>query len=362
MRAILSQMQAREPMQFDPAQLDPPRKLATLGGLLDFQTGALATATPDGPAFLRRAAVAYAPAARHHLWEAVAEHVASIPGGDTVRRFLGASLVGIPPDRKLLVLVGTGGDGKGTLLRSCVAAVGGFGAVLPAEALAGGGRDAHGHELLAALCEARLAYAAEVPPDLDWPLLKSLSGGDPRTTKRLHGRSFTAQPRIWLALASNDEPRVPDAAAADRVVLIRWHKPAEPDPAIVATIACPGDERDAYLRACLAWMVRGAADFLREGLGVPDFARPGVEPQGLAGWWAESTDHGILVPGQCWTPFAPLRDHAGRWHADHGASPPSDTALGSFLRTRVASRRALVNGSKVAQFLTRLVDVVGRGQ
>jgi len=361
MRAILAQLQAREPMQFDPAQLDPPRALAVLGARLDFGTGAMAPATPDGPAFLHRAAVAYDPAARHPLWDAVAEHVASMPGGDTVRRFLGASLVGIPPDRKLLVLVGTGGDGKGTLLRSCVAAVGGFGAVLPAEALAGDGRGAHGHELLAGLGVARLAYASEVPPDLDWPLLKALSGGDPRTTKRMHGRAFTVQPRVWLAMATNDEPRVPDAAAADRVVLIRWHKPGEPDPDIVATIACPGEERDAYLRACLAWMVRGATDFLRDGLGVPDFARPAVEPEGLAGWWAESTDHGSLVPGKGWTPFAPLRDHAGRWHTDHGAEPPSDTALGSFLRTRVASRRALVNGSKVAQFLTRIVDGVGRG-
>jgi len=346
MRAILAQLQAREPMRFDPAQLDPPQSLATLGARLDFETGALVPATPDGPAFLHRAAVAYEPAARHQLWDSVAAHVEAMPGGDTVRRFLGASLVGIPPDRKLLVLTGEGGDGKGTLLRSCVAALGGFGAVLPAEALAGDGKGAHGHELLADLCTARLAYASEVPPDLDWPLLKALSGGDPRKTKRMHSRGFTVQPRVWLAMATNNEPRVPDAAAADRVVLIRWHKPAEPDPDIVATIACPGAERDAYLRACLGWLVRGASDFLRDGLGVPDFARPAVEPEGLGGWWAESVDSGALVLGNGWTPFAPLRDHAGRWHADHGTETPTDTALGCFLRSRIASRRERRGGQR----------------
>jgi len=339
MRAILAQLQAREPMRFDPAQLDPPRSLATLGARLDFETGALVPATPDGPAFLHRAAVAYEPAARHQLWDSVAAHVAAMPGGDTVRRFLGASLVGIPPDRKLLVLTGEGGDGKGTLLRSCVAALGGFGAVLPAEALAGDGKGAHGHELLADLCTARLAYASEVPPDLDWPLLKALSGGDPRKTKRMHSRGFTVQPRVWLAMATNNEPRVPDAAAADRVVLIRWHKPAEPDPDIVATIACPGAERDAYLRACLGWMVRGAADFLRDGLGVPDFARPKVEPEGLAGWWAEATEAGIIRPGQAWSTFAELHLLASEWHTIHDRDTPHAKEVGAFLSCRLPSSR-----------------------
>lgn len=361
MRAILAQLQAREPMRFEPAHLDPPRSIAVLGGRLDFDTGETRPAAPDGPAFLHRCAVAYDPGANHPLWDAVAEHVARMPAGETVRRFLGAALIGIPPDRKLLVLTGAGGDGKGTLLRSCVAALGGFGAVLPAEALSGDGRGAHGHEILSALGVARLAYASEVPPDLDWPLLKALSGGDPRTTKRMHGRSFTVQPRCWLAMATNDEPRVPDAAAADRALLIHWDKPADPDPDIVATIACPGEERDAFLRACLAWMVGGAAAFLRDGLGVPDFARPAVEPEGLVGWWHDSIAAGALVPDAEWSQLPLIRSSAVGWHAEHGQPAPTDTALGCFLRSRVASKRDRVTGRRVALYRCKVVDGVGRG-
>jgi hypothetical protein len=360
MRAVLSQLQAREPMRFDMERIDPPRSIATLGRLLDFDTGETQPAAPDGPAFLHRCAVAYDPSATHPLWDSVAAHVAAMPAGDTVQRFLGASLVGIPPDRKLLVLSGSGGDGKGCLLRSCTAALGGFGAALPAEALSGDGRGAHGHEILAALGTARLAYASEVPADLDWPLLKAVSGGDMRTTKRMHGRAFTVQPRVWLALATNDEPRVPDAAAADRVLLIRWQKPTDPDPDIVAIIATPGPERDAYLRACLAWLVRGAADFLREGLGVPDFARPAVEPEGLAGWWSDALEVGQLDPGAGWSPLPPIRASAARWHAEHGQPAPTDTALGCFLRSRVASKRERRDGRRVAMYRLE-VDGGGRG-
>ncbi len=361
MRAVLAQLQAREPMRFDPASIDPPHRLATPGHVLDFQTGELMPLDPDGPAFLHRTAVVYDPSARHPLWDEVAAHVASLPAGFVVQRFLGASLIGLPPDRKLLILLGDGGDGKGTLLRSCVAAAGGFGAVVPTESLSGDGRGAHGHELLSPLATARLAYASEVPPALDWPLIKGLSGGDSRASKRMYGRSWTCQPRVWLALATNEVPRMPDQAVADRCIVVHWTKPAESNPDIVGTLATPGTERDGFLRACLRWMIAGAADFMREGLGVPDFARSKIEPVGLAGWWFDAVDSGSIVPDEGWSPFGPLAELAARWHVERGMDAPTTTALGSFLRSRLACRRAVVGGSKVAQYHARIVDGVGRG-
>jgi hypothetical protein len=144
------------------------------------------------------------------------------------------------------------------------------------------------------------------------------------------------------------------------VLLIRWQKPTDPDPDIVAIIATPGPERDAYLRACLAWLVRGAADFLREGLGVPDFARPAVEPEGLAGWWSDALEVGQLDPGAGWSPLPPIRASAARWHAEHGQPAPTDTALGCFLRSRVASKRERRDGRRVAMYRLE-VDGGGRG-
>lgn len=339
MRAILTQLQAHEPMRLDLSSIDPPYLLATASGILDLKTGVVSQPDPDATPFLHRALVAFDPAATHPFWDAVASHVASLPGGDVVWRYLGASLLGLPPDRKLLVLIGDGGDGKGTLLRSCVAALGGFGSVLPAEALSGDGRGAHGHELLSCLAYARLAYASEVPPDLDWPLLKALSGGDLRRTKRMHERATDLQPRVWLALATNTPPKVPDQAAAERCVIIPWNKPAEPDGEIGKTLVTNGPDRDAYLRACLRWLVEGARMYLHDGLGVPDFAKPKIEAQGLCAWWEWAVNSGLIVPKMGWTSFATMFKVISSWHADQHLEPPSTREVGMFLACRLQSGR-----------------------
>jgi len=358
MRAILAQLQAHPSMRIDPEKIDPPHWLAVRGGLLDLRTWKLQPARPSGPVFLHRCAVGYDITASHPLWDEVVGHVDSLPDGAVVQRYLGASLAGVPPDRKLLILLGSGGDGKGCLLRSCLAVMGQLGTVLPNEALSGDGRGAHGHEILSGISRARLAYSSEVPSHLDWDLLKSLSGGDPRTSKRLHGRAFEVQPRIWLSIATNSAPVVPDQAAADRCILVRWSKPADPNPEISALLATPGPDRDAYLRACLRWMADGCRAFQAEGLGVPDFAKPTVEPEGLPGWWDDMLTSERLVLGRGWTPFQPIAVLAVRWFAEHGLQPPSTTALGTFLRSRLASRRALDQGRKITLYP---VDVVGRG-
>lgn len=361
MKAVLAQLQAHERMRINTSTIDPPQLLATPGGVFDLTTSELMKADPSRHTFLRCAAVTYNPSATHSLWDSVAAHVATQLGGDTVQRFLGASLIGVPPDRKMLFLIGDGGDGKGTLLRSCIAAVGDFGTVLPSEALSGDGRGAHGHEILSPLMHARLAYASEVPANLDWPLMKALSGGDPRTSKRMHSRAVTFQPRAWIALATNTAPRVPDQAAADRCILIRWNKPADPDPDIVRIIAIPGPERDVYLRACLRWLIDGAAAYQRDGLGVPDFAQAAIEPEGLARWWGEATECGGIVPSKGWTQFRPLAEYALHWHREKKLDAPTNTAIGTFLRSRVASKRVQANGSKVTVYHASLMDGVGRG-
>ena len=360
LRAILTQCAAHPEIQLPPETVDPPRTLATPSGLVNLDTGSATMANPAGAAFTRQTAVVFDPGAMHPAWDAVAAHVAAQPLGEVVRRFMGASLLGLPPDRKLLVLVGQGADGKSTLLRSCCSALGGFAAVLPAEAVAGGGRGAHGHELLSPLAGARLAVALETGPDLDWGLLKSVSGGDPRTTKRLHGRAFAFQPRAWIVLATNEPPRIPDQAAADRVILAKFAKPEDPDPAIAGTLGQPGAERDALLRACLRWMVDGCRAFLAEGLGVPDFARPDAEPEGLAAWWQSAVDAAAIVPDRGWSPLAPIRESAALWHDDRGQPPPTDTALGMFLRSRLPCRRDRLDGRRVALYRCT-VDGVGRG-
>ncbi len=356
MRGVLAQVSAYPEVQLTPDDLDPPGMLPTVGGLLNLEGGVVVLDNdPTLSRFLRCAGVGYDPQATHPLWDEVAAHIASVPGGHVVQRFMGASLIGRPPDRKALFLVGAGGDGKSTLLRSCALALGGFATVVPAEGLAGDGRGgAHGHELLSGLAVARLAIATEVRANLDWPLVKVLTGGDPRATKRLHGRLMQIQPKAWLALATNEEPRPPDAATRDRCIVIRWTKPAESNPEIVALLGTPGPERNAYLRAVLRWMVDGCRAFQRDGLGVPDSARAEVEPVGLAGWFDSQVEAGAFLLGNGRTAFDELAAHARAWSQANGQDAPTDHMVGTFLAGRLPVKRRVIAGQKVRLYEVRV--------
>lgn len=345
MRGVLTQVEAYASIRLAPSDTDPPGHLPTMCGLLDLALAMLSDHDPTASTWLRCAAVGWDPDAQHELWDVVAAHVAALPGGAIVQRFLGAALLGIPPDRKLLFLVGDGGDGKSTLLRSAALALGEFATAVPAEALAGDGRGAHGHELLSGLASARLAIATEVGTGLDWGLCKALTGGDVRATKRLHGRLMQVQPKAWLAIACNHRPRPPDAASRDRCIVVDWRRPDDPDPGIVALLATPGGQRNAYLRACLRWLVDGCRQYQRDGLGVPDFARAEVEPIGLVAWYEEDVAAGRLVPGVGWATFAALAERAAEWHRGQDAEPPSDKELGIFLRGRLAAKRRTPNNT-----------------
>ncbi len=347
MRGVLAQVSAYPEVQLAPDDIDPPDMLPTVGGVLDLVSDVILVNDPATSRFLRCAAVGYDPQATHPLWNDVIAHMGAITGAEVVQRFMGASMIGKPPDRKALFLVGSGGDGKSTLLRSCALALGGFATVVPAEGLAGEGRGAHGHELLSGLAAARLAIATEVRSQLDWSLFKSLTGGDPRATKRLHGRLLQVQPRAWLALATNDEPRPPDSASRDRCIVMRWTKPADPNPEIVALLSTPGEERNVYLRAVLRWMVEGCHAFRREGLGVPDFARAETEPVGLAGWFDSRIEAKEFRLGGGCMPFEELAADARAWSQANGQEVPTDTAVGTFLSGRLPVHRRTCVGRKV---------------
>ena len=132
---------------------------------------------------------------------------------------------------------------------------------------------------------------------------------------------------------------------------------------LLAASACgtPGAARDAYLRACLRWLVDGCRAYRREGLGIPDFATPDMEPEGLSGWFDSALECGRLELGRGWTPFPELLADCVAWHHARGAQEPSGTALGRFLGTRLAARRDLVAGHKVRLYQARFVDTVGQG-
>ena len=134
-----------------------------------------------------------------------------------------------------------------------------------------------------------------------------------------------------------------------------------PDGSIVALLATPGPERNGYLRACLRWLVEGCRAYQRDGLGVPDFARAELEPEGLAGWFDTQVEAGAIIVGRGVATFADLYADACRWAAEHGDEAPTEQAAGGFLGGRLAMKRRMVNGRKVATYTATIqVDGLGR--
>jgi phage/plasmid-associated DNA primase len=200
--------------------------------------------------------------------------------------------------------------------------------------------------MLAGLVQSRLVFASEIPRDIDWPLLKTLAGGDSFRTKRLCARAHTLTIRAWLCLASNDEPRPPDGATANRTIIARWTKPDEPNPEIMAILGTPGPARDSFLRACLRWLVDGFQAFHRDGLLIPDCARAKEEPEGLCAWWDRSLEDGSILPGFTWTIVGDFAKHAAAWFQTRGEAAPNTKALGSILRSRLPAKRQTIDGKK----------------
>lgn len=266
MRTVLTQLQAREPMRFDPAQVDLPGTLAMPSHVIELQSG---ERLAHDPARMITRCTAVNPGPTCDLWQPVEDHLRACLGSlyPQVHRFLGSSLLGRGADRPILWLHGDGGDGKSTLAKLLRAALGDYLAIVPAEVFSDGTRSAHLHEIGSGLSGARLAIALDVGDRLGWQRLKSLSRGDEQVSKRLYGRAYTYARPPCIVLVSNHPPCPPDHASAERLIVARLAPPVDPDERIMAILKDGGPERDALAGACLSWLLKGCADYLQHGLG-----------------------------------------------------------------------------------------------
>lgn len=365
--AIARHLEGYDELKMNADELDPPGILVVPDGVIDLATGELLPHDPSR--CVTRCTAVNAGEQGNDVWQRIVAHLATM--GESVaaamQRYIGAGLLGIPPDRRLHWWLGKGNDGKSTLIRALCGALGDYAATIPAEGLTpGGARGAHGHELLAGLAGARLAVATEVGEDLDWALIKSITGGDARVTKRLHGRNYTITPTAALVFASNRVPVVKsgDQAAADRIGIVSWRQPEDNDPEVAAVLGRPGPERDAVLSAALAWMLDGCSAFQRDGaLELPGMEAPGMAAaEGVEAWWKDGTANGLIIPRAGWTPAASVIEAAQDWCQANGQGVPTKTAIGTWLKRRVASKRVGRGNVRTTTYGLQLGwDTVGHG-
>ncbi|WP_172384774.1 phage/plasmid primase, P4 family [Streptomyces sp. MNP-20] len=259
-----------------------PWQLNTPAGVIDLRTGEISA--PD-PQQLHTRSTSTAPdfeqpAARWH------QFLADTFGNDSdlityVQRLLGLSLIGAVTEQLLPFAFGEGANGKSTLADTVMRIVGigetGYSISAPSEMLLASSASNHPTEI-ARLAGARFVVASELDDGQRFAeaRIKMLTGRDIITGRFMRQDFFSFAPTHTLWLLGNHRPAVRTGGPAfwRRLRLVPF----------LNTV--PEHLRDTGLEehlvdregpAILAWLIRGAADYARDGLTTPAAVQTATE-------------------------------------------------------------------------------------
>jgi putative DNA primase/helicase len=243
-----------------------PMLLNCLNGVVDLRSGEL---RPHDSKLMQSKLlpVPYDPKATCPRWLRFLEEVfdGSQDLADFVRRAVGYSLTGDTREHALLLLHGSGCNGKTVFLRTLLRLLGDYGASTDFATLTvDRERQAGIRNDIARLHGARLVTASETSDGVRFGegVLKQLTGGDRVTARFLHREFFEFTPSFKLWLACNHRPRVRDSSEAfwRRIRLIPFTVSfrGREDKGLADTLA-------AELPGILAWAVRGCLEWQEAG-------------------------------------------------------------------------------------------------
>ena len=215
---------------------------------------------------------AFDPSATCEKWESFLKRI--LPDGEVrgyVQRFAGLSLVGKQLEHILVIATGTGRNGKGVTYESLGYAFGDYTHYAPSTLFEQTKANANGASpALFDLRGARFVALSETERTarIASALLKSLTGGDPVTARKLYGDPITFLASWLILLVTNHLPTLPanDPAVMERVRVVPFD------------VYIPDGERDKHLTTklegeadgILTWAVQGLADYWQSGLNEPD--------------------------------------------------------------------------------------------
>lgn len=243
-----------------------PWLLACQNGVVDLRTGKLGPHRREDYC-TRLIPVDYDPDAVAPLWEAFLLRILGADGQllRYVQCAAGYSLTGSTREQVLFILWGGGANGKSTFLETLLAVAGGYGLACKPETFLHR-QDAGVRNDLARLRGARLVKSVETSEGkrLDEGLVKQATGGDKIVARFLFQEEFEFAPEFKLWLATNHRPEIrgTDRGIWRRIRLLPFVveiPPADQDRTLP-------DQLRAELPGILAWAVRGALDWQRNGL------------------------------------------------------------------------------------------------
>jgi putative DNA primase/helicase len=263
-----------------------------------------------------------------------------------VQRLAGLALLGAAREHILPIFTGVGANGKGTLYKALLYALGDYGHVGDPELFMH--RDGAHPTGQMDLLGRRLVVVSETDEGrrLAEATMKRLTGGDPITARYMRRDFVTFTPSHLAILVTNHLPRVSgdDPAVWRRIRVIPFE------------VVIPDEEQDGELDgrlelaadAILAWAVEGLSDYLRWGLNEPDSVRIATDD-----YHRDSDAVGRFINDCCHeSPAlrATTTDLYAAWQrwqeAEGGIEPMGRGAFGEALDRRGHPARKAVHGKR----------------
>jgi len=288
------------------AELDKHQHLVgALNGVIDLHTGELLPPDPE----LRITKVVgcdYDPDAQAPLFEQTVLDVFNDDAETAAffQRLVGYTMTGDPKEDILVIPHGNGSNGKSTVLGAVRRAFGDYARAADASTFVSDGRGGNAggpREDVLRLKGARFVYVNE--PDENSELregsVKAMSGGDALSARGVHGKETVEfLPSFVVFMPTNHKPIVKgsDNGIWRRLMLLPFTRNFEADPTI-AKDPQREEKLGEELPGILAWIVRGALAYSRQGLravGSVKAARDAYREQMdlLSEWLEECCDVG----------------------------------------------------------------------
>lgn len=263
---------AAAPSEFD----QDPELLNTESGVVDLRTG---HERPHDPRLrmTKLAPVAYRPGAYH---QDVGELLRVVPSEvlGWVKRLAGYAATGHVSEDVVAVFDGSGANGKSTLLEAVGSVLGDYAGAVSPQLVMRTSHEPH-PTIKADLLGKRLVWISETEEGGAFRMeqVKALTGGDQISARFMRGDFFTFTPTHSLVIATNHRPAVnsTEHAAWRRLRLVPFpytYKPASEaqagervqDRGLRRRLTTGTSQREALL----AWVIDGAVEWHRDGLGT----------------------------------------------------------------------------------------------
>lgn len=254
-------------------------------------------------------------------------------GGDRelirwLQSWFGYSATGHTREEKLAFFYGTGGNGKGTLIKTVETVLGDYAAVASMHVFLERGGTQHTTDI-AMLRGARMVTAQETNEDEKWneARLKTLTGGDKISARFMRRDNFTFTPQFTLTMSGNHPPKLDnvDEAIRRRLNVVPFNRrPKLTDPHLKRRLQ--EDEGGAIL----GWIMRGAVSWYRHGM--PE--RPGSVTSATGKYFDEQDDIVSWINDEC-SIGDRLKDTLKNLHMNFTEHTGSKISQNKFSRTLV---------------------------